>query len=123
MTVILVTIPLHSQVYVGIGNIFDNLFNEPYEIAYALLDDGEIFSFTTKEDSRISASASFRKELIKKYGYSMDRVILLIHSHTYGLNRFSERDIIFLKNMRRYGFKGVYVLYYKPTNSFKVYDK
>jgi hypothetical protein len=109
---------LNGQIYTGIGNIFDKCFNEPYEIAYAISDDGKVFMFTSREDDRISISAYYRKRFIEDNGSSIDRIIILIHSHVFGPKRFSTKDIEFLNKMKGYGFTGKYILYHKPSGEY-----
>jgi hypothetical protein len=84
-------------------------WSEPIEVCYIIPYDGKkIIKVTSGMEDRVYFVPSF-KAIIEKKGYSLKDILIIIHSHL-GPEGFSGSDIILYRNLKRDGFKGVFLL-------------
>ena len=109
---ILLFLPLSNEtnkVYVEVGNLWKEAFTEPYEVLYVLCENGDIYSFTTREESRIKISPLQLRDFLELNKHGIDDVILMIHNHL-GYPFMSEKNMTFMKKLRTLGFTGVFCM-------------
>lgn len=105
--------PSNLPIHIQYGNIFNGSFTEPVEICYAVLYDGYFIRFTTYHENTILMSYETFKKTIKKKGYEIRDIAILIHNHQPGQTRkFTRGDLYFLRRMRGDEFKGSFCLWY-----------
>lgn len=94
------------------GNIFSQLFKEPFEIIVFIFKDGTFYAFTNQEENKVSVPTMdfFEKEKI-----NLADVVFIIHNH-FGHPRFSSADIRIDNWLRRNGFKGYFCLYVQAND-------
>jgi len=103
-----------TDVWISIGNIFDNAFREPFEILYMVCYDGKRFYVSTHDDSSIHINATYIRGLLERHGKTPKDVAIMMHNH-FCRHTFStvaeDGDLAFLADLRRMGFKGSFCIY------------
>lgn len=101
-----------DTVYITIGiNIFRNCFKEPFETMYFLMNTGLPIAMSIHDTRSCGVSAPFVNRYLKSKDLKVSDISIVIHNHPSGILRFSHKDIIFLNDLKRYGFTGTYLLW------------
>ncbi len=101
-------------------NIPKETFTEQYEIAIVYTYDGVVFFYSSHEEETIRLNAISLTADMKKFGYAVEDIILIMHNH-WRPGDFSGPDIMFYKALALGGFKGVFALYHQSTGKVEVY--
>ena len=107
-----------GNLYVSKGNIFAGAFNNLYESCFFILNDGEVYEFTTHDKDRIEGHLSVWVGVIEKDGYDIKDVVIIMHNH-FASRTFSEADKKTYTLLKMYGFTGSFGIYVTATD--KVY--
>lgn len=107
-----------APVYISSGNIYHDVFTEPYETVIVLLEGGDYHAFTTQEAFSIAIGATYIREFLRLQGRKVNEVASIIHNH-YVSPSFSEADKREYQRLLRYGFCGRFLLYHTPTGRIK----
>jgi len=99
-------------------DVFNDYFTEPNEILYFIMEDYKIFCYTDSLKNKISVSLFKLEKFLKKEGYEIENIAVIIHNHLLDC-KFSKTDKKTYQRFKKYGFKGMYLLYSNLTN--KVY--
>lgn len=97
---------------------FEPFFREPVEIIMAVLNDGRYILFTEQRDGVVNVSPGVFQHVIKKYGYEIEYVALIIHNH-FGPTPFSYTDKRFCQILAYNGFKGKFLVYDSSSNTIR----
>jgi len=110
-----------TDVWISVGNIFDNAFKEPFEILYLVCYDGKVIYVSTHDDKCIGINAVYIQELLERRGKTLKDVAIMMHNHFFRPT-FStvaeDGDLAFLADLRAMGFKGSFCIY--VTSSKKI---
>lgn len=108
--VLLLIVPASNQtinVYVGIVNIWEKAFPEPFEILYVHCEDGVTFMISTHHEKVVLVSSVWVHDFLKSRGYELEGVVEMVHNH-FGYPFMSEGNKRFLQQVRRLGFQGTF---------------
>ena len=102
-------------------NSWQELFTEPFEIVYVIMDDRTIFPFSDQDEKRvIFIVGALEKQLrTPERDYKIKDIAVIIHNHFLRC-RFSPKDHKQHRRLKHYGFKGLFLLYCHRTK--EVYD-
>lgn len=100
-------------------NPWQQLFTEPFEIAYVIMKDRITFTYTSGLENEVYISIGKLEKKLKKMGYKIEDIVVVIHNHLTDY-KFSPRDYKMYRRLKKYGFKGHFLLYSHMTN--KTYD-
>jgi hypothetical protein len=93
------------------GNIFSLTYDHiSWETLLMVFDNGDIASLTGFFTTVIPVNATYFAYMCSHYGKEVGEIDLLIHNHLLPLG-FSLGDMRFYEGLKRYGFKGDYLLY------------
>ena len=97
------------------------LFTEPCEIVYVIMDDWTTFTFSDQDENKIDfVIGTLEKQLrTQERNYKIEDIAIIIHNHLKDC-RFSPKDYIQYRRLKKYGFQGLFLLYSNITK--KVYD-
>ena len=79
------------------------------------MKDGTPFKHTNHEERFIRLSAGLLEDTLKKKKHEIKNIAIVIHNHHIE-REFSERDLIFYRDIKGRGFNGLFLLYCKRTN-------
>jgi len=114
------TLIISSVLSAGKKNIScEELFPDPVERMYVVMTDGKPFKHTTYEERRISSNAWMLKDALKQTSYKIKDIVIIIHNHR-AKRKFSNGDWTFYRDLKRYGFSGLFLHYCHMTE--KIYD-
>ena len=100
-------------------NPWQNLFTEPFETVYMIMKDKRVFRLTDHNDIRISMDTGRLEKELKKKGYEIKDIAVVIHNHL-KVCRFSSDDHQRYSRFKKYGFDGLFLVYCHTSN--KTYD-
>lgn len=100
-------------------NPWQELFTEPFETVYVIMKDDRVFRRTGHNEIQVSMDTGRLEKALKKKGYEIKDIAVVIHNHL-KLCRFSSEDHKRYRRLKKYGFRGLFLLYSHMTN--KVYD-
>ena len=103
-------------------NPWQELFPDQVERIYIIMEDRTFFQRTDHYENKIYVDIGLLDEDLRKIKgkkYSIKSIAIIIHNHLKGC-RFSPDDRKQYRRLKRYGFKGFFLLYCHSTN--KVYD-
>ncbi len=111
---LVLSLPIHAQLYMTKGNMFHMAFTEPFEIMYIVFYNGDMYGFTTHDANKVTVSINYIKDLLNKDGKKIKNIAIIIHNH-FALPFFSERDIKTFYYLKRHGFEGAFLIYVQGT--------
>lgn len=102
-------------------NSWQELFTEPCEIVYFIMEDGQPFRVGSGGVRSIYVPIEELKKRLKneKEGYEIKDIAIVIHNHR-TKRKFLSADWKFYRDLKRRGFNGRFLLYCHRTE--KVYD-
>ena len=104
------------------GYDWQELFTEPIEIAYIIMEDWTTFTYTSHLENEVYISMGKLEKRLKKFkgkNYGIRDIAIIIHNHITDY-QFSSRDYKIYRRLKKRGFKGLFLLYSHMTN--KTYD-
>lgn len=103
------------------GNPWQSLFTEPSETAYIIMDDWVTFTFSNQDENQVFLTiGKLEKQLqTPKRKYKIEDIAIIIHNHLKDC-KFSPTDYKQHRRLKKYGFRGLFLLYSHVTN--KTYD-
>jgi len=98
-------------------NFFSKLFTEPIEILYIIMKDGTPFRYTSFDENRIWLNVEEMERGLRTPDrkYSISDIAIIIHNHLIE-DKASDDDRRQLKDLKKHGFKGLFLIYCKRTN-------
>ena len=100
--------------------LWKELFPDPCETLYLFMKDNKIFKYSTRNTGGILINAEGIKEALESTKkYSMKDIAIVIHNHRFN-RRFSPGDWQFYRDLKKRGFKGLFLMYCHWTK--EVYD-
>lgn len=96
-----------------------DLFPDPIERIYIIMEDGVSFKQTNHEERRINLTVGRLEEALKKTSYRIKDIAIIIHNHRFE-REFSESDWGFYRDLKKHGFNGRFLLYCHLTK--EVYE-
>ena len=102
-------------------NPWQELFTEPFEKAYIIMEDWTTFPYSNQDETEVRMTlGTLEKQLRTPEGdYKIKDIAVIIHNHLKGCT-FSPTDRKLHWRLKKYGFRGRFLLYSNTTN--KVYD-
>lgn len=119
---ILLLIPLSGTEKADVINYsWQELFTEPCEIAYIIMEDWTTFTYTSQLENEIYITIGKlgRQLRTSERNYKIKDIAIIIHNHLKDC-KFSPTDYKQYRRFKKYGFKGHFLLYSHTTN--KTYD-
>jgi len=111
-------ISIQITTYIQEGNIFDNVFTEPFETIVLVCKDGHWISFT----QQLAGTVFFPLDALEtKYNIHLEDVVIIMHNH-FAIPHFSISDKNMLKLLRRRGFTGSFGIYITSTKKIILYE-
>lgn len=100
---------------------WQELFTEPYEIAYIIMNDWITFTYSNQDENKVYITiGKLEKQLqTPERKYKIEDIAIIIHNHLKDC-KFSPRDYKQHRRFKKHGFKGLFLFYSHMTN--KVYD-
>ena len=101
---------------------WQELFTEPFEIVYIFMKDRTFFGFSGHYETKVYMSMGLLEKRLKEFkdeNYGIKDIAVIIHNHLKG-RKFSSTDKKLHWRLKKYGFKGRFLLYSHTTN--KTYD-
>ena len=98
---------------------WQSLFTEPIEIVYIIMKDGKAFNRTNHDEIKINMDAGRLEKALKKRGYEIEGIAVIIHNHLRSC-RFSSEDYKRYRRLKKYGFDGLFLVYCHTSK--KTYD-
>ena len=102
-----------------LNDYWQKLFTEPFETAYIYMKDYTFFPYTSHYEDLIYMEIGRLEEALQKKGYEIKDIAVIIHNHLKDCT-FSAEDHKQYRRFKKYGFRGLFLLYSNITN--KVYD-
>ena len=102
-----------------INNYWQKLFSDRIETVYIIMKDYAIFPHTNHYEDIVYMDIGRLEKALKKKGYAIKDIAIVIHNHLDD-SRFSILDRKQYRRLKKYGFKGHFLLYSHITN--KAYD-
>jgi len=106
----------------SINDYWQSLFSEPVETVYIIMKDYTIFPHTSHYEDIVYMEIGRLEKMLKKVkdkNYGIEDIAIVIHNHLDD-SRFSILDRKQYRRLKKYGFKGLFLLYSHTTN--KTYD-
>jgi len=102
-------------------NPWQSLFTEPIETLYIIMEDRVAFKYSNQNEIEVRMTlGKLEKQLrTKERSYKIKDIAVIIHNHLKGCT-FSPTDRKLHWRLKKYGFKGLFLLYSHTTN--KTYD-
>jgi len=100
-------------------NSWQELFTDHLERVCVFVKDKTVFRFTSHYENMVHLNAGSMKEDLKKHGYKIEDIEVVIHNHFTNC-KFSNADDRQYSLLKSYGFEGRFLLYCHRTN--KTYD-
>jgi len=94
-------------------------FPDHLERVYVFMKGRTAFRFTSNDETKIYLNAESIEEDLKKHGYKIEDIEVVIHNH-FKKRKFSSRDVSQYRRLKKYGFNGCFLLYCHMTK--KVYN-
>ena len=101
------------------GYDWQELFTEPIEMAYIIMEDWTTFTYTSHLENEVYISIGRLEERLRKIGYKIEDIAVVIHNHLTDY-QFSPRDYKMYRRLKKRRFQGLFLLYSHMTN--KTYD-
>ena len=98
---------------------WQSLFTEPIEMIYIIMEDERVFHRTSHDEVEISMDTGRLEKALKKKGYEIKDIAIVIHNHLKDC-RFSSEDHKRYRRLKKYGFNGLFLVYCHISN--KAYD-
>jgi len=100
---------------------WQSLFTEPVETLYIIMEDWTTFPYSNQDETEVRMTlGTLEKQLRTPEGdYKIKDIAVIIHNHLKGCT-FSPTDRKLHWRLKKYGFRGRFLLYSNTTN--KVYD-
>ena len=98
---------------------WQDYFPDPVERIYIIMKDRVLFKYTNYEERLIYLGVGVLEDFLKKKTYEIKDIAVIIHNHRFE-RQFSDGDWRFYKDLKRYGFEGLFLIYCHMTK--KVYD-
>jgi len=108
--------------YKATTSSFGVVFKEPYEVLLLHFVYGDNLIITSMAWWVVDVNAAQVEEILKSMGRDFSDVVYIIHNHLMP-SRFSVGDINFLRESRRRGFSGRFLLYFPWCNKVFEYDE
>lgn len=102
-----------------LNDYWQKLFTEPFETAYIYMKDCTFFPYTSHYEDLIYMEIGRLEEALQKKDYEIKDIAVIIHNHLKDCT-FSAEDHKQYRRFKKYGFRGLFLLYSNITN--KVYD-
>lgn len=90
--------------------LFKDMFTEPIEVIYFLMNDTTLYKATSNYENKIFLNIWVLKKDFKQTGHTFSDVIVIIHNHMKDAC-FSENDIDAYRTFKSVGFEGKFYLY------------
>jgi len=102
-------------------NPWQSLFTEPIETLYIIMEDRVAFKYSNQNEIEVRMTlGKLEKQLrTSKRNYKIENIVVIIHNHLKGCT-FSPTDHKLHWRLKKYGFRGRFLLYSHTTN--KTYD-
>ena len=102
-------------------NPWQSLFTEPIETLYIIMEDRVAFKYSNQNEIEVRMTlGKLEKQLrTSKRNYKIENIVVIIHNHLRGCT-FSPADKRLHWRLKKYGFRGRFLLYSHTTN--KTYD-
>lgn len=103
-------------------NFWQGFFPDHLEVVYIIMKDGTSFSRTSHYETKVHMSIGKLEEMLKKFkdkDYDIKHIAIIIHNH-FSNRDFSPEDRKQYSMLKKYGFKGLFLMYCHGTN--KAYD-
>jgi len=105
----------------GDFNRWQSLFTEPIETLYIIMEDRVSFQYSSQDENQVFLTIGTLEKQLRtpERDYKMKDIAVIIHNHLKDC-KFSSTDKKQYWRLKKYGFKGLFLLYSHTTN--KVYD-
>jgi len=102
-------------------NPWQSLFTEPIETLYIIMEDRIAFKFSNQDENQVFLTIGTLEKQLRtpERDYKMKSIAVIIHNHLKGCT-FSPTDYKLYWRLKKYGFKGLFLLYSHTAN--KTYD-
>lgn len=102
-------------------NPWQSLFTESIETLYIIIEDRVAFKYSNQNEIEVRMTlGKLEKELrTPERNYKIEDIAVIIHNHLKGCT-FSPADRKLYWRLKKYGFRGLFLLYSHTTN--KTYD-
>jgi hypothetical protein len=111
-----------TKIAVKDNNLFVSWFKEPIEICYIIMRDGTVYKVTQNFENIIFFNVWIMKEHLKKKGYTISDILLMVHNHL-KLHRISEGDKAIYYQLKREGFRGIFAIFLQGANTVLLYEE
>lgn len=103
--------------YMTQGQICEQYFREPFETCLVVMTDLAALTFSTHEAGRISVPAKVIIEHVKKLGYEVEDIAVIVHNH-FTPAGFTQNDKDTYQYLKREGFRGAFGIWYTAVKRF-----
>ena len=103
-----------EAVWISKGELFKEIFRDPWEAALFVFRDGHYFTITSREESNISVSPGQVIQQIRLEGKTSADLLFVIHSHPHPVG-FTFADECMYRRLVSEGFTGLFGIYH-PFN-------
>jgi len=103
-------------------NLWQKFFPDNLERLYIIMKDEMVFNHNSQHDGKIYINIGMLEKRLKKFkgkDYSIKEIKIVIHNHR-RKNYFTLADYRQYRMLKKYGFKGLFLIYCHRTN--KTYD-
>ena len=102
-------------------NRWQSLFIEPVETLYIIMEDRVAFKYSSQDENQVFLTIGTLEKQLRtpERDYKMKDIAVIIHNHLKDC-KFSSTDKKQYWRFKKYGFKGLFLLYSHTTN--KTYD-
>ena len=102
-------------------NPWQSLFTEPFETLYIIMEDWVAFKSSNQNENEVCMTLGKLEKQMRtpERDYKIRDIMVIIHNHLTDC-KFSPRDRKFYWRLKKYGFRGRFLLYSHTTN--KTYD-
>ena len=90
--------------------LFKDMFTEPIEVIYFLMDDMALYKITSNYENKVYLNMWVLKKDFNQNGHTFSDIIVIIHNHTRN-TYFSSDDIDAYRTFKNAGFEGKFYLY------------
>ena len=102
-------------------NRWQSLFTEPIETLYIIMENRVAFKFSSQDENQVFLTLGTLEKKLRtpERSYKIENIAVIIHNHLKDC-KFSRTDRQQHWRLKKYGFKGCFLLYSHTTN--KTYD-
>ena len=102
-------------------NPWQELFTEPFEKAYIIMEDWTTFPYSNQDENMVFLTVGKLEKQLRtpERKYKIKDIAVIIHNHLKDC-KFSPVDYKQHRRLKKYGFRGLFLLYSHTTN--KTYD-